>query len=144
MKLIGDILRIKNQRDSRNQDIEIQVDQISYLTHKKDGRFFQPFEFEDVLDTPLIITGDCLSRAPNTDFEEEDYSFHVFDKTNDTYTLNPTKQLSLTLVYAEEAEQTILSTGTYSITVSNEEFAQIKRDRSKDKKLNKRNDKKKG
>ena len=137
MKLIGDIQRIKNKRDSQHQDIEIHLDQIEYITHRKDGRFYQPFEFVDVLDTPLVITGDCLSRAPKTDFEEEDHVFYVYDKTGDTYTRNENKSLTLTLIYVEEADQTILNSGTYSITVPNAEFDQIKRDRSKDKKLNK-------
>ena len=137
MNIIGDIQRIKNKRDSRHQDIEIHIDQIAYLTHKKDGRFFQLFEYVDNLNTPLVITGDCLSRAPNTDFEEEDYAFHVYDKTNDTYTLNEHKQLTLSLVYIKEDNLTILNAGTYSVTVINAEFEQIKRNRSKDKKLNK-------
>jgi hypothetical protein len=144
MELKGNILRIKNKRDNQHRDIEIHVDKIEYITHKKDGRFYQAFDYVDILDTPLIITGDCLSRAPKTDFEAEDYVFHVFDKIGDTYILNENKRLVLTLVYVEEAEQTILNTGTYSVTVSNEEFDQIKRDRSKEKKSNKRKVKKKG
>lgn len=137
MELTGNILRIKNKRDSRQQDIAIHIDRIEYITHKKDGRFYQPFAYEDILNSPLIITGDCLARAPNTDFEEEAYAFRVYDKNGDTYTLNENKHLILNLVYVEEAEQNILNSGTYSVTVTNAEFDQIKRDRSKDKKLNK-------
>jgi hypothetical protein len=136
MKLVGNILRIKNKRDSQHQDIEIHIDKITYLTQKKDGRFYQSFEFIDELDTPLVLTGDCLARTPNTDFEEEDFTYQVFDKTHDTYTLNPHKELTLTLVYAEEAEQLILSAGTYAVTVLPAEFEQLKRDRSKSNKLN--------
>jgi len=136
MKVIGNIRQIKNTRNSRLQDIEVYIDHISYITHKKDGRFYQPFEYVDTLDSPFIITGDCLALAPNLDFEEEDFNFFVFDKTGEVYTLNDNKRLTLTLVYADEAEQTILNTGTYTVTVPNEEFEQIKKERSKNKKLN--------
>ena len=137
MKLIGDILPIKNKRDDQHRDIEIHIDQIEYITYKKDGRFFQPFDFIDDLDTPVVITGDCLARAPKNDFEEEDYVFKVYDKIGDDYSLNENKSLVLTLVYVEEAEQTILNSGTYSITMPNDEFNKIKRERSQEKKLNK-------
>ena len=137
MKLIGDILRIKNKRDDQHRDIEIHIDQIEYITHKKDGRFFQPFDFIDDLDAPVVITGDYLARAPKNDFEEEDYVFKVYDKIGEDYILSENKNLVLTLIYVEEAEQTILNSGTYSITVSNDEFNQIKRERSQEKKLNK-------
>jgi len=143
MKVIGDILRIKNVRSSQHQDIEVHIDEIYYITQKRDGRFFQPFEYVDALDTPLVISGDLLARAPNTDFEEEDFNFYVFDKTDETYTINENKHLNLTLVYVEEVEQTILNTGTYSVTVPNEEFERIKKERSKNKKLNKGKNKKK-
>jgi len=143
MKVIGNISQIKNTRNSQLQDIEVYVDQISYITHKKDGRFYQSFEYVDTLDSPLIITGDCLSLAPNPDFEEEDFNFYVFDKTGDVYTMNENKRLILTLVYAEEAEQIILNTGTYTVTVPNEEFEQIRKERSKNKKLYQGKNKKK-
>lgn len=144
MKLTGDINRVKNKRDSRNQDIEIHVDKIMYITQRKDGRFFQAFDYEDELDTPVVITGDMLARTPNTDFAKDDYTFQVYDKTDDTYTLNPNKELTLTVIYPEEADQPILSALTYAVTVTNKEFDQIKRDRSQEKKSSKKKDKKRG
>jgi len=143
MKVIGDILRIKNVRNSRLQDIEVHVDQIAYITHKKDGLFFQPFEYIDTLGTPLIITGDLLARAPNTDFDEEDFNFYVFDKAGEIYTMNENKHLTLTLVYVEEEGQTILNSGTYSVIVPNDEFEQIRKQGNKTKKQIKGKHKKK-
>ena len=144
MKVIGNILQIKKNRDNQLQEIEVHIDQISYITHKKDGHFFQAFEYVDDLDRPIIITGDCLSLAPNPDFEKEDFNFYVYDKAGEIYTMNENKHLTLTLVYVEEEGQTILNTGTYTVTVPNNEFEQIKKERSKNKKLNKGKHKKKG
>jgi len=143
MKVIGNILQIKNTRNSQLQNIEVHVDQIAYTTQKKDGHFFQPFEFIDTLDTLLVITGDLLARAPNTDFDEEDFNFYVFDKAGDVYNMNENKRLTLTLVYVEEEEQTILNSGTYTVTVPNDEFERLKKEQSKNRKSNQGKNKKK-
>src|SRR5688500_4620593 len=102
MKLSGNILQVKNKRENKNQDIVLEIDEVEYITHKKDGRFFQPFDHVAELNPPLLITGDCLSRAPKADFDEDDFSFHVYDKEGETYTLNPNKKLTITLVTLEE------------------------------------------
>lgn len=137
MTLTGNIQRIKSKREDRNQDIVLAIDKIVYVTYKKDGRFYQAFEYIDWLDMPLVITGDCLSRAPNIDFQEEDFAFLVYDKAAESYIIIENKKLVLTLVYVEESEETILHSGTYSVVVPNAEFEQIKRERHKNKKLNK-------
>jgi hypothetical protein len=133
MKLLGDIRRIKNRRDSLNQDIEIHLDKIEYITHKKDGRYFQPFEFIDQLDSPLVITGDCLSRSDDKYLEEGEHAFKVYDKAGDTYALNPNKHLSVILEHDFDTAETILTSLTYSVTVSNEEFKQLQSHRPTDK-----------
>lgn len=134
MKLIGNILDIKNTRDSRNSEIELHISRVEYVTHKKDGRFYQPFEFEDELDTPLVITGDCLARINNKLLKEGEYEFEVYDKVDEEYTLNPDKQLSLSIEYDFDADVTILSSLYYTVIVSNEEFKEIKAERNKQKK----------
>lgn len=125
MKLIGNINQIKNKRDSQQQDVEIHVDQIEYITHKKDGRYYQPFEYIQPLETPLVITGDCLARTDNKHLEEGDHEFKVFDKVGDTYELNPDKYLILNLAHDLDAGEVILTSITYSVTVSNEIFKQV-------------------
>ncbi|WP_299759106.1 hypothetical protein [uncultured Pontibacter sp.] len=134
MKLIGNILDIKNTRDSRNSEIELHISRVEYVTHKKDGRFYQPFEFEDELDTPLVITGDCLARINNKLLKEGEYEFEVYDKVDEEYILNPDKQLSLSIEYDFDADVTILSSLYYTVIVSNEEFKEIKAERNKQKK----------
>jgi hypothetical protein len=131
MKLTGNLADIKQKRDTKNQGIEIEVDQVEYITHKKDGKYYQPFEFLDELSTPLVITGDCLSRTNNNHLEEGEYEFHVFDKEADEYVLNENKSLFVTTAYDYDDQLTILSSVTYTVTVSNEEFKQIKTDRYK-------------
>ncbi|MFT2008605.1 hypothetical protein ACMA1I_08015 [Pontibacter sp. 13R65] len=133
MRLKGNILDIKTKRDSKNAGIELFVNKIDYVTHKKDGRYFQPFDFEDELETPIVITGDCLARIPNNLLEEGEYEFKVFDKEGDEYVLNENKLLTITLMYDEEEQQTIVSAVTYEVTISNEEFKQLKADRHKEK-----------
>jgi hypothetical protein len=137
MRLSGNLQDIKRTRDDANSSIEIQVDQIEYITHKKDGRFFQPFDFLDELDSPIIITGDCLARTDNKHLEEGEHEFQVYDKIEDEYVLNPDKQLFLTTTYDFDADITILTSLDYSVTVSNEEFQQRKRDRANEKKAQK-------
>ncbi|AKD03999.1 hypothetical protein POKO110462_12725 [Pontibacter korlensis] len=134
MKLKGNLQDIKTSRDSGNKEIEIHIDRVEYLTHKKDGKYFQPFNFEDDLDTPLVITGDCLARIPNKHLEEGEYEFEVYDKVGEGYELNPNKELAVTATYDFDLDLTILTEAYYTVTVSNEEFKQIKADRHKAKK----------
>lgn len=125
MNLKGNILQIKTKRENQHKDIEILVDQVAYVTHKKDGRYYQPFEFILNLDTPLLITGDQLARADNKHSEDGEYEFKVFDKVDEGYELNPNKQLSITLAYDYEVDETILTSVTYSEIVNNEEYKKL-------------------
>ncbi|GAB3812074.1 hypothetical protein [Pontibacter rugosus] len=134
MKLQGNILDIKNTRDSKNLGIEIHLDKIEYITNKKDGRYNQPFDFIDELETPMVITGDCLARINNKHLQDGEYDFQVYDKVGEEYVLNPDKFLSVLITYDFEADITILTSVEYSVTVTNEEFKQIKAERSKEKK----------
>ena len=131
MKLTGNILDIKQKRDSKHQDVAIEINRIEYVTHKKDGRYYQPFEFVDEPEVPLVITGDCLSRKSNSHKEEDEYEFNVYDKAGDDYVLNENKFLSITTAYDYDDQLMILSSVRYAVTVTNEEFKQIKTDRHK-------------
>jgi hypothetical protein len=133
MTLTGNILEITSKRDNRHHDIALRVDQVEYITSKKDGHFFQDFEFTDILDTPLVLTGDCLARADKKYVEPGEYAFQVFDKIGEEYVLNDRKQLVITMEYIEEDDLTILTSVSYSVSVSNEEFIEIKTARNKDK-----------
>jgi len=137
MRLAGNILDIKEKRDSRHQDIALYIDRVEYITLRKDGKYFQPFDFVDELDTPLVLTGDCLARITDKNLDEGEYAFQVYDKTDAGYALNENKHLSLSLEYDFDEQQAILSSVYYTVTVSNEEFKQIKRDRSQDMKSKK-------
>ena len=131
MRLKGNILDIKFKRETKNQEIELYINKIDYITHKKDGKYFQPFDFEDVPDTPLVITGDCLARIQNNLLDEGEYEFQVYDKEGDEYVLNENKLLTITMMYDEEEQQPILSAVTYEVTLPNEEFKQLKAERHK-------------
>lgn len=137
MRLKGDLQRIKTKREDSNRDIELLLDKIEYITYKKDGRFFQPFDFTDELDVPLSITGDQLARLTGKHLEEGEHEFLVYDKTEAGYELNENKKLLLTTAYDFDADITILTSVEYTVTVSNEEFQEIKRDRSEAKKAKK-------
>lgn len=126
MDLKGNIFQIKNKRDEKNKDIQIEVSQIDYITDKKDGRYYQAFEYTHQLDTPLIITGDCLARIDNKYLEEGEYDFEVYDHSPEGYLLNLNKRLSVTTEFIPEDDLTILTSVLYSVTVSNEEFNAVK------------------
>lgn len=126
MKLTGNILDVKNKRDDRNAGIALEIDKIEYVTYKKDGKYFQPFDLVEELETPLVITGDRLARKTDKHLQEGEYDFKVYDKEGDDFVLNENKMLSVLLVYEEEEQQNILSSIEYSVTVSNEEFKQLK------------------
>ncbi|QCR22572.1 hypothetical protein [Pontibacter sp. SGAir0037] len=134
MKLIGDIGRIKATRDSQNQDIEVHIDKVEYITSKKDGKYFQEFNYIDELDTPLILTGDCLALIVDKNAAEGEYDFKVYDKNGDDYELNSFKVLYLTTAYDFDADLTILTSVDYTVTVSNDAYKQMKAERNKEKK----------
>lgn len=136
MTLTGNLLEITKKRDSRHKAIQLLVDKVEYITSRKDGHFFQDFEYVDELDTPLVITGDCLARADKKQEEPGEYTFQVFDKVGDDYVFNDRKQLVITMEHIEEENLTILTSVSYSVMVSNQEFNQIKKE--KNKALNKR------
>jgi len=137
MRLTGNILDIKQKRDSKHQGTAIEVDQIEYVTHKKDGKYSQPFEFIDELPAPLVITGDCLARLSNNYQEEGEYKFQVYDKEGDDYVLNQNKSLTISTAYDYDDQLLILSSVRYMVTISNEEFKQLKTDRYKTNKAKK-------
>lgn len=142
MRLTGNILDITHKRDSRHRDITLAVDRIEYITSRKDGHFFQEFDYVDELDTPLVLTGDCLARSDKKLWEPGEYAFLVYDKVGEDYVLNDRKHLWIAMEYIEEDDLTILRTAKYSVMVSNEAFQQIKTNRNKDKMSQRKKDKK--
>ena len=132
MRLVGNISDIKNKRDSKNAGIEVYISKIEYITYKKDGKYFQPFDYEVELDKPIVITGDCLAQTSNSQPKEGEYEFSVFEKVDGDFILNPDKQLSLTMTDVEEAGISVLTSVYYTVTVSNEEFQELKRKGHKD------------
>jgi hypothetical protein len=143
MTLTGNILDITNKRDNRHQNIELRVDKVEYITSRKDGHFFQDFEYVDTLDSPLVLTGDCLARSDKKYMEPGEYAFQVFDKVGEEYVLNDRKHLEITMEYIEEDGLTILASVSYSVTVSNEEFNRVKKVRNREKVLKNKKDRKK-
>lgn len=137
MRVVGNFRQIKQQRENSNQHIELHLDKVEYITHRKDGKYYQPFDFVDELETPMVITGDCLALANSRHVEEGEYAYRVFDKNGEEYELNEDKHLTLTVAYDFDADTTILTSASYTVTVPNEEFKQIKNDRSQAKKLKK-------
>ncbi|MBJ6119222.1 hypothetical protein JAO76_13515 [Pontibacter sp. BT310] len=131
MRLKGNIQDIKAKRDSNNSGIEIHLDKIEYITQKKDGKYYQPFDLVVDLAKPLVITGDCLARIPNKQLEEGEYEFEVYDKVGDDYVLNPGKELALTVTYDFDADLNILTEVYYTVTIDNEEFKQLKTEQNK-------------
>lgn len=131
MKLTGNILNIKNKRDDRNADVSIEVDKIEYVTYKKDGKYFQPFNLEVELDEPLVITGDQLARKPEKHLQEGEYDFDVYDKEDGEYVLNENRFLSVLLAYDEFEQEHVLSSVEYTVTVPNEEFKVLKEEQHK-------------
>lgn len=127
MKLKGNISDVKQKRDSKNAGIEVQINKIEYITHKKDGKYYQPFDYEVELETPLVITGNCLAQTSNSQPKDGEYEFDVYDIVDGAYVHNPNKQLSLTVAYDYDADLNILTSVYYTVTISNEEFKELKR-----------------
>ena len=140
MTLTGNILQITSKRDNRHKDIQLLVDKVEYITSRKDGHFFQDFAYEETLDTPLRLTGDCLARAEKKYTEPGEYIFQVYDKVGEEYVLDNRKQLVVYLEYIEEEDLHVLTSLSYSITVSNAEFDQIKKEKNREKGSGKRRD----
>ncbi|MBB6612701.1 hypothetical protein H7F15_16785 [Pontibacter sp. Tf4] len=135
MKLTGNLQDIKTKRDSANKHIELHIDRVEYITLKKDGKYYQPFDLVVEPETPVVITGDCLARIPNKQLEEGEYEFEVYDKVGeDEYELNPNKELALTVTYDFDADLNILTELYYTVTVDNEEFKELKAAQNKAKK----------
>lgn len=131
MKLTGNILNVKNKRDDRNAGIALELDKIEYITYKKDGKYFQPFDLMVELEDPITITGDCLARKDDKHLQEGEYDFDVYDKEGNDFVLNESKFLSVLLMYDEEAQEHFLSSVEYQVTVSNEEFKVLKEEQHK-------------
>lgn len=137
MRVVGNIRQIKQQRDTGNQEVALHLDKVEYITHRKDGKYYQPFDFVEELDTPLVITGDCLALAGAKHVTEGENAFVVFDKVAEDYVLNENKQLSLTVAHDFDSDTTLVTSATYIVTVSNEEFTQLKSARNKARKQSK-------
>ncbi len=131
MKLTGNLLNVKSKRDDRNASITVTVDKIEYITYKKDGKYYQPFNLEVALDEPLTITGDRLARRPDKHLQEGEYDFDVYDLEDGEYVLNENKFLSVLLMYDEEEQEHFMSSVEYQETVSGEEFKRLKEEQHK-------------
>lgn len=131
MKLTGNLLNVKTKRDDRNADITVVVDKIEYITYKKDGKYYQPFNLEVALNEPLAITGDRLARRPDKHLQEGECDFDVYDVEDGEYVLNEHKFLSVLLVYDEEEQEHFMSSVEYQETVSGEEFKRLKEEQHK-------------
>ncbi|AKQ45140.1 hypothetical protein TH63_05020 [Rufibacter radiotolerans] len=135
MKVVGNIKSITPQRSSKKQAIELHIDRVEYVTSKKDGRYYQDFNYIDDLDTPLVITGDCLALSTDKKLDEDEYEFHVYDKVGEEYVLNKDKYLFLSMAYDFDEDQHILSEVDYTITLPPDEFDQFKKERENEKAL---------
>jgi len=142
MKLNGDIRKIGMKRDSKFQDISVEIDKVEYLTHKKDGRYFQAFDYEVELETPLIITGDRLAKKNQKPMEEGELEFLVYDIVNGEYVLNENVQLEVITAFDFEENLLILSWGYYGITIPPKEFEALKKEHEKLKGFKSRKDNK--
>lgn len=133
MKLTGDIRKIGLKRDSKYQDISLEIDKVEYLTHKKDGRYFQAFDYEVELENPVIITGDRLAKKDLKPTEEGELEFQVYDLIDGEYVLNENVQLEIITAYDFDENLLILSSVYYSVTVPPKEFEAMKKELEKTK-----------
>ncbi|WP_192821307.1 hypothetical protein [Rufibacter sp. LB8] len=142
MKIVGNIQAITPNRSSKNKNVELHIDRVEYLTQKKDGRYYQDFDYIDDLDSPLVITGDFLALATDKKLPEGELAFKVYDLVEGEYVHNPQKYLAITLFYDFDENQTILSEVDYVITLDRETFEQLMAAREKEKGLYLKNRKK--
>ena len=133
MKLTGDISKIKTKREDQNQQIVLEINRIEYLTHKKDGHYFQAFDYDVELETPIIITGDRLARKHAKPGKEGEIEFLVYDKTEAGYVLNENVALEIEVAYDFEEDLQILSSVYYSVTLPPKEFELLKKELEKEK-----------
>jgi hypothetical protein len=135
MKVVGNIKSITPQRSTKKKAIELHIDRVEYVTSKKDGRYFQDFNYIEDLDTPLVLTGDCLALSTDKKLEEGEYEFQVYDTKGEEYVLNKDKYLYLNMVYDFDEDQDILSEVDYTVTLAPEVFDQYKKERENEKAL---------
>ena len=133
MKLTGDIRKIGLKRDNKYQDISLEIDKVEYLTHKKDGRYFQAFDYEVELENPIVITGDRLAKKNLKPTEEGELEFQVYDLTDGEYVLNENVELEIITAYDFDEDLLILSSVYYAVTIPPKEFEAMKNELEKNK-----------
>jgi len=132
MKLTGDLRKIGTKRDSKFQDISLQIKKVEYLTYKKDGHYFQAFDYEVELEEPVVITGDRLARK-NLKLPEGELHFEVYDKQGDEYVLNENVKLEVELEYDFEEDVLLLTSVYYAVTLAPKDFEFLKKELEKEK-----------
>ena len=132
MKLTGDLRKIGTKRDSKFQDISLQIKKVEYLTYKKDGHYFQAFDYEVELEEPVIITGDRLARK-NLKLPEGELHFEVYDKQGGEYVLNENVKLEVELEYDFEEDVLLLTSVYYAVTLAPKDFEFLKKELEKEK-----------
>lgn len=133
MKVVGNLKNITKNRDSNNRDVEVHVNQVEYLTSKKDGKYFQDFDYVDVLESPLVITGDCLALRTDKKLDEGEVQYHMYDLEGDEYVRNENKLLWLTMAYDFEDDVSILTEVTYSVMLTDDAFRELKKTKEREK-----------
>ena len=131
MKLTGDIRKIGTKREDKHQDILLEINRVEYVTHKKDGNYFQAFDLEVELEKPLIISGDCLAKKNLKPTEEGELIFDVYDKTDGEYLLNKNRELEIIVAYDFEEDLLILSSVYYAEILPPKEFEALKKEYEK-------------
>lgn len=142
MKLTGDIRKIKTKREDQHADIVLEINRVEYLTHKKDGHYFQAFDYDVDLATPLLLTGDRLARKHAKPGKDGELEFLVYDKTETGYALNENIKLEIEVAYDFEEDLQILSSVYYSVTLPPKEFETLKQELEKEKAFRNRKGKK--
>src|SRR5688572_7771970 len=133
MKLTGDIRKIGLKRNNKFQDISLEIDKVEYLTHKKDGRYFQAFDYEVELENPIVITGDRLAKKDLKPTEEGELEFQVYDLIEGEYVLNENVQLEIITAYDFDEDLLILSSVYYAVTIPPKDFEALKKEQEKSK-----------
>ncbi|MBK0402767.1 hypothetical protein I5M27_07200 [Adhaeribacter sp. BT258] len=133
MKLTGDIRKIGTKREDKFQDIVLEINRLEYITHKKDGNYFQAFDLEVELEKPLIITGDRLAKKNIKPSEEGEILFDVYDKAGDAYVLNKNLELEIIVAYDSDEDLLILSSVYYAEMLPPKEFEAFKKEYEKTK-----------
>jgi hypothetical protein len=131
MKLTGDIRKIGTKRDDKFEDISLQINRIEYITHKKDGNYYQAFDLEVELEKPLVITGDRLAKKNLKPSEEGEIIFDIYDKEGDDYVLNKNRELEIIVAYDGDEDLLILSSVYYAEVLPPKEFEALKKEYEK-------------